>query len=235
MIFVFFIKINSSLSKYGCLFSFFLLLVSIILWWRDILRETIQGNHTFRVFSLIKVRIVLFISREVIFFFRFFWAFFHFRLAPEFEIGNSWPPLGISIISPYHLPLLNTVILLSSGATVTWAHYSVLKGHYFNSWFSMVLTVMLGVIFTFFQAEEYAWTEFSLNDRVFGSIFFLLTGFHGLHVLIGTVFLTVNLFRIINREINIVHHFRLEAASWYWHFVDVVWIYLYIFVYWLFF
>lgn len=210
-----------------------ILLYSIFLWWRDITRErTFQGNHTYMVYNGLKIRIILFISREIIFFLRFFWRFFHFRLAPELELGNNWPPQGILIINPYHIPLLNTALLLRSGVTVTWAHYSILSKKYYTSIFSLILTILLGIRFSFLQYFEYQITEFSLNDGVFGSVFFITTGFHGLHVLIGTTFLIVNLRRLIKIHFNNNHHFSFEAAAWYWHFVDVVWIYLYIFIYW---
>nr|ACS15271.1 cytochrome c oxidase subunit III [Phytoseiulus persimilis] len=209
------------------------LLYSMFLWWRDITREsTFQGNHTYMVYNGLKISMILFISSEIMFFLSFFWSFFHFSLAPELELGNNWPPQGILMINPYHIPLLNTALLLSSGVTVTWAHYSILSKKYYTSMFSLILTILLGISFSFLQYFEYQMTEFSLNDGVFGSVFFMTTGFHGLHVLIGTTFLIVNLSRLIKMHFNNNHHFSFEAAAWYWHFVDVVWIYLYIFMYW---
>lgn len=209
------------------------LIFTRFLWWRDICREgAYQGHHTFKVYQGIKISIILFISREVIFFFRFFWAYFHFSLSPEIEISNTWPPTNILSVNPFHLPFINSIILIRSGASVTWCHYSILNKKLFNSWLRLLLTISLGLIFTFIQGIEYLNINFSINDRVYGSVFFMLTGFHGAHVLIGTIFLIVNLLRIWKRQINNKHHFRLEAAAWYWHFVDVVWIYLYIFVYW---
>ena len=209
------------------------LILTRFLWWRDICREgAYQGHHTFKVYQGLKIRILLFISREVIFFFSFFWAFFHFRLSPDIEISNTWPPTNIFTVNPYHLPLLNRIILIRSGASVTWCHYSIINKKFYYTYFSLFITIFLGLIFTFIQGIEYINIRFCMNDNVFGSVFFILTGFHGTHVLIGTLFLIVNYLRIWKRQINNKHHFRLEAAAWYWHFVDVVWIYLYIFVYW---
>lgn len=227
------IKTNYFLNKYLILLLLVTIITSIILWWRDIIRErTFQGNHTFPVFNILKNRIILFILREIIFFTRFFWAFSHFSLNPEFEIGNSWPPCIIKIINPYHLPLLNTIILLSSGAIVTWAHYSILTYNYKCILIRLSITILIGIVFTLAQIIEYNWTEYAINDRNFGSIFFITTGFHGIHVIIGSSFLTVNLYRILKNQLNNIHHFSFEAAIWYWHFVDVVWIYLYIIIYW---
>lgn len=209
------------------------LIFTSFLWWRDICREgCYQGHHTYKVYKGIKIRIIIFICREIIFFFRFFWAYFHFCLSPEFEIRNTWPPVGIAIVNPYHLPLLNRILLIRSGASVTWCHFSVLRKSYWKSLIRITITILLGIFFRIIQAVEYINITFSINDNVFGSVFYMLTGFHGTHVLIGTIFLSVNYFRIKNRQINNKHHFSLEAAAWYWHFVDVVWIYLYIFVYW---
>uniref|UniRef100_A0AAU6PD85 Cytochrome c oxidase subunit 3 n=1 Tax=Amblyseius obtuserellus TaxID=3061186 RepID=A0AAU6PD85_9ACAR len=211
----------------------FLLSLTCFYWWRDISREgAYQGHHTSDVYSGLKISMLLFISSEVMFFFSFFWAFFHFALSPELEVGNSWPPAGVILVNPYHIPLLNTVILLSSGVTVTLAHHALLNFNYLRMKMSLFFTIMLGVIFTFFQVWEYVWMPFSLYDSNFGSIFFLATGFHGFHVFVGTLFLLVNYIRLILSLFNQNHHFSFEGAAWYWHFVDVVWIFLYIFVYW---
>lgn len=227
------IKTNYFFNKYLILTLLAVLFISIILWWRDIIREsTFQGNHTFPVFYMLKNRIILFILTEIIFFIRFFWAFSHFSLNPEFDIGNSWPPSIIKIINPYHVPLLNTIILLSSGAIVTWAHYSILTRNFKSRLVRLSISIFIGVTFTLIQAIEYKWTEYSINDRAFGSIFFITTGFHGIHVIVGSFFLIINNYRVLKNQLNNTHHFRLEAAIWYWHFVDVVWIYLYIIVYW---
>ena len=213
--------------------GFSLILLIIIQWWRDISREgTLQGCHTSLVVSGLRWGIILFITSEICFFFGFFWAFFHSSLAPSPEIGCSWPPTGIYIINPFSVPLLNTAILLSSGVSVTWAHHRLLTGNRKNSLIALLLTIVLGAYFTLLQAGEYFEATFSIADSVYGATFFVTTGFHGLHVIIGTIFLLTCLFRTIAHHFSSNHHFGFEAAAWYWHFVDVVWIFLYLSLYW---
>lgn len=208
-------------------------LLTIIQWWRDITREgTYQGLHTSTVLTGLQWGIILFIISEVLFFFSFFWAFFHRRLAPTVEIGLTWPPKGISPFNPFQIPLLNTIILLSSGATVTWAHHSIIESKHSEAIQSLALTVLLGFYFSLLQAFEYFEASFSIADSVYGSTFFVATGFHGLHVIIGSTFLAVCLYRLYMCHFSSGHHFGFEAAAWYWHFVDVVWLFLYIFIYW---
>ena len=210
-----------------------LMLLVMFQWWRDIVREgTFQGYHTSFVVNGLRWGIILFILSEVCFFFGFFWAFFHSSLAPTPEIGCVWPPSGITIINPFSVPLLNTAILLSSGVTVTWAHHRLIAGSRKNALYALVLTILLGLYFTILQASEYYEAPFSIADRVYGSTFFVTTGFHGLHVIIGTSFRFVCLLRTFLHHFSTSHHFGFEAAAWYWHFVDVVWIFLYICIYW---
>ena len=140
--------------------------------------------------------------------------------------------MGIISLSPFRVPLLNTVVLLGSGATVTWSHHEILCGNYKNAIISLFLTVVLGFFFTYLQVNEYYETRFSLSDNVYGTTFFVATGFHGLHVIIGRVFLLVCTLRMYLRHFTIRHHFGFEAAAWYWHFVDVVWLFLYVSIYW---
>jgi len=202
-------------------------------WWRDISREaTLQGYHTLIVKKGLKWGIILFILREILFFFSFFWAFFHRSLSPDTELGINWPPTGVTPFNPYHIPLLNTTILLASGVTITWSHHRILRKNYTQAHIRLTITILLGLYFSALQAFEYIEAPFTLTDRVYGTTFFVATGFHGLHVLIGTTFLIVNLTRIINNHFSSLHHFSFEAAAWYWHFVDVVWLFLYTFVYW---
>lgn len=202
-------------------------------WWRDVVREgTFLGYHTLIVTNGLRCGMILFIVSEVMFFFSFFWAFFHRALAPTYQIGCCWPPVGVEVIDPFAVPLLNTVVLLSSGVTVTWCHRAILEGDLNNSLVSLFFTVFLGAFFTGLQAWEYIEAPFTIADRVYGSTFFVATGFHGLHVLIGRIFLMVCLFRLYFGHFSRGHHFGFEAASWYWHFVDVVWIFLYLFIYW---
>nr|BDH75800.1 cytochrome oxidase subunit 3 [Euapta godeffroyi] len=210
-----------------------LLLVVSFFWWRDVIREsTYQGSHTFLVVNGLRCGMILFIASEVMFFFSFFWAFFHSALAPVYQLGCCWPPVGVEVIDPFAVPLLNTVVLLGSGVSVTWCHRALLEGEYTSALLSLFLTVLLGVFFTGLQAWEYVEAPFTIADSVYGSTFFVATGFHGLHVIIGSLFLLICLLRLGLGHFSRGHHFGFEAASWYWHFVDVVWIFLYLFVYW---
>ncbi len=178
---------------------------------------------------------VLFIASEVMFFVAFFWAYFHFALFPQHVSGAEravWPPAGVYTFDPFHLPLLNTMILLLSGCTVTWAHHALLQGNRRDLVRGLAITVVLGLCFTAFQAWEYAEAPFAFTGGVYPSTFFLATGFHGFHVMVGTIFLAVCLFRAIRGQFTPEKHFGFEAAAWYWHFVDVVWLFLFVCIYW---
>nr|AXS65304.1 cytochrome c oxidase subunit 3 [Eurysternus sp. KM-2017] len=202
-------------------------------WWRDVTREgTFQGLHTYKVTMGLRWGMILFITSEVFFFISFFWSFFHSSLAPSIELGMTWPPKGIEPFNPLQIPLLNTLILLTSGLTVTWAHHSLIENDSNQTTQGLLLTVLLGIYFTLLQMYEYIEAPFTMADSVYGSTFFICTGFHGLHVMIGTTFLLVCLLRHINNHFSCIHHFGFEAAAWYWHFVDVVWLFLYITIYW---
>jgi len=202
-------------------------------WWRDVSREgTFQGLHTINVTFGLRWGIILFIVSEIFFFVRFFWAFFHRRLSPTIELGSMWPPIGILIFNPFQVPLLNTAILLRSGVTVTWAHHGLIENNHSQTSQGLFFTILLGIYFSFLQGYEYLEASFCIADAVYGSTFFIATGFHGLHVLIGTTFLLVCLIRHIKFHFSNHHHFGFEAAAWYWHFVDVVWLFLYISIYW---
>nr|YP_010990570.1 cytochrome c oxidase subunit III [Kodaianella bicinctifrons]WOW98884.1 cytochrome c oxidase subunit III [Kodaianella bicinctifrons] len=204
-----------------------------IVWWRDVTREsTYQGNHTNKVISGIKMGMILFIMSEIMFFSSFFWSFFHSSLSPSIEIGMNWPPKSIKSFNPTEVPLLNTIILISSGVTVTWSHQTILMNKYKNSIKALMLTIILGVYFTFLQKWEYSQSMFSMADSIYGSTFFISTGFHGIHVIVGTTFLIVCLLRMKLMHFTMNHHLGFEAAAWYWHFVDVVWLFLYLSVYW---
>nr|WPW47222.1 cytochrome c oxidase subunit 3 [Halobates flaviventris] len=210
-----------------------ILLLTMIQWWRDIVREgTYQGKHTIMVTNGLKWGMILFIISEIFFFISFFWAFFHSSLAPTIEIGMTWPPKGIKTFNPMDIPLLNTTILLSSGITITWAHHSIMNKNHNQTVSGLFLTVTLGIYFTILQAYEYLESPFTISDSVYGSCFFMATGFHGIHVIIGTTFLLVCLIRTMKFHFSSKHHFGFEAAAWYWHFVDVVWLFLYISIYW---
>nr|QQP21733.1 cytochrome c oxidase subunit 3 [Metasepia tullbergi] len=220
-------------SMITLLISFVIIIMTMLQWWRDIIREsTFQGFHTLKVSLGMRMGMILFITSEICFFFAFFWAYFHSSLAPNMEIGASWPPFYIHPINPFQVPLLNTAILLASGVTVTWAHHSLMNGNHKQSIHSMIMTIVLGAYFTILQMQEYEETSFSISDSIYGSTFFVATGFHGLHVIIGTLFLIVCLIRINYFHFSTKHHFGFEAAAWYWHFVDVVWLFLYTCIYW---
>lgn len=202
-------------------------------WWRDVVRESsLQGFHTIKVSHGIRWGIILFIVSEVLFFFSFFWAFFHRSLNPTIELGSAWPPTGINPFNPFQIPLLNTAILLASGVTVTWAHHAVTENNHRQAVQGIFATIGLGVYFTFLQWLEYVEASFSIADSVYGRTFFVATGFHGLHVIIGSSFLLVCLIRLIKGHFSSNHHIGLESAIWYWHFVDVVWLFLYVSIYW---
>nr|YP_010463219.1 cytochrome c oxidase subunit III [Cavelerius yunnanensis]UPL65538.1 cytochrome c oxidase subunit III [Cavelerius excavatus]UUJ37743.1 cytochrome c oxidase subunit 3 [Cavelerius yunnanensis] len=208
-------------------------IMSMFQWWRDIIREsTYQGKHTNKVIKGLKLGMILFITSEVFFFLSFFWSFFHSSLAPTIEIGMKWPPQSIKTFDPMGIPLMNTMILLCSGLSVTWAHHSLINNSLKETKKSLMMTIMLGVMFTFFQYYEYKESNFCISDSIYGSTFFMATGFHGIHVIIGTTFLMVCMLRHIKMHFSKNHHLGFEAAAWYWHFVDVVWIFLYISIYW---
>nr|QIE13305.1 cytochrome c oxidase subunit III [Pachyneuron aphidis] len=208
------------------------MVICMIQWWRDVIRESFkQGFHTNMVVKGLKLGMILFIISEILFFISIFWAYFHMFLSPSIEIGSLWPPKNILTFNPYYIPLLNTIILLSSGVTITWCHYSILMSNKKNSVISLFFTMILGLIFTIFQYKEYCDATFTIADSIYGSIFFMSTGFHGLHVLIGTMFLLVNFIRLIYNNYSSFHHFGFEAAAWYWHFVDIVWLFLYLLIY----
>jgi len=221
--------------SYGYLIFINALLVviySMSLWFRDVISEgTYIGNHTLAVQKGINIGVALFIISEVFFFLAIFWAYFHSGISPDVEIGAQWPPLGIQAINPFELPLLNTVILLSSGITVTYAHHSLIQGNRTGSLYGLVYTIILALIFTSLQGVEYNVSSFTISDSVFGSCFYFGTGFHGLHVIIGTIFLGVGFWRVLAYHVTDNHHLGFEAGILYWHFVDVVWLFLYIFIY----
>jgi cytochrome c oxidase subunit 3 len=219
-------------GAYHFFLSFLIVCFYLFCWFSDIVTEsTFQGHHTFKVQKGIRLGMALFIVSEVMFFFSFFWAFFHCTLSPSVGIGCQWPPQGISVIDPWGLPLWNTVILLSSGVTITCAHRAIISGVRSATTNSLCVTISYGILFTFVQAYEYNVAPFSINDGIFGSLFYMLTGFHGFHVLVGSIFLIVCFIRQVNYHFTRRQHVGLECAIWYWHFVDVVWLFLFFVVY----
>ncbi len=234
----------------GCLFAAYVMYG----WWRDVARESAAGDHTPVVDIGLRYGMIMFIMQEAMFFVGWFWMFFELGLwhkvrakwnpdVTENAVGYaSWPPPGIETINPWHIPLMNTLVLLLSGTTVTWAHHALVKGDRKAAKLGLILTVLLGIFFTYLQGVEYmeayahrnidgADGAFWLSTNIYGSAFFLATGFHGLHVLIGTIFLFVCYLRLARGGMKPEKHFGFEAAAWYWHFVDVVWLFLFVFLY----
>ena len=223
---------NFNNAEYLLILAVILVISSMSLWFRDVISEgTYLGDHTLSVQRGLNMGVGLFIVSECLFFLAIFWAFFHSALSPNIELGAQWPPMGIESINPFELPLLNTVILLSSGVTVTYAHHSLIQGNRSGALYGLVFTIILAIIFTALQAIEYTVSSFTISDGTFGSCFYFGTGFHGLHVIIGTAFLAVGLWRVLAYHSTDNHHLGLESAILYWHFVDVVWLFLFISIY----
>ena len=224
--------------------GFALVLYVMFMWWRDVINEAHAGDHTPVVSLHLRYGMIMFIASEAMFFVAWFWAFFDASLFADEAIQASrvavtegvWPPKGTAIFDPWHLPLLNTLILLTSGTTVTWAHHALLNNDRQGLKWGLIATVALGALFTAVQAYEYAHAAFAFSrdngGNIYGSTFFMATGFHGFHVLIGTIFLLVCLFRALKGHFTPQQHFGFEAAAWYWHFVDVVWLFLFVCIYW---
>lgn len=209
-------------------------------WWRDVIRESIAGKaHTALVRKGLRIGMGLFILSEVMFFFAFFWSFFHASVFPKDILDGiwpvkpgSWPPEHITTFDPWHLPFMNTLILLLSGTTVTWAHHALLVGDRKGLIQGLTWTVILGFSFTCLQAFEYWHAPFKFKDGIYSSVFYMATGFHGLHVIVGTIFLAVCLLRARKGHFTPDKHLGFEFAAWYWHFVDVVWLFLFVCIYW---
>jgi cytochrome c oxidase subunit III len=220
--------------------GFALVLYTMFMWWRDVIKEAHAGDHTPVVGIHLRYGMIMFIVSEVMFFVAWFWAFFDASLfsgeaiqaSRVAETGGVWPPKGIEVFDPWHLPLVNTLILLTSGTTVTWAHHALLNNDRQGLKWGLICTIALGALFTGVQAYEYAHAAFAFNGgNIYSSTFFMATGFHGFHVLIGTLFLIVCLFRALAGHFTPKQHFGFEAAAWYWHFVDVVWLFLFACIY----
>lgn len=220
-------------------FNFSILIANLVLlsfcsfyWWNSYRGEfNLEGKSSFILENGVKIRIVLFISSEVFFFFSFFWSYFHYFLSPNLEVGLRWPPVIVEMFDFSNVPLINTLVLMGSGLTVTISHYYLINKDLKLSNLWLALTVILGGFFSFLQWVEYSNSFFSISDGNFGTSFFILTGFHGIHVLIGSLFLLKVLARRKFLRNSEKRRLRFELASWYWHFVDVVWIFLYFFLY----
>ena len=221
--------------------GFLLVLLTMFVWWRDVVKEAQHDGHHTPVVSLgHRYGMALFIASEVMFFSAFFWAFFDASLfadeAAQYArvafTGGVWPPAGLEVFAAFDLPFLNTLILLMSGVTVTWAHEALFDSNRPHVIYGLGLTVLLGIIFTCLQVVEYSHAPFGFRDGIYPSTFFMATGFHGFHVLVGTLMLMVCFFRATAGHFSAKQHVGFESAAWYWHFVDVVWLFLFAAVYW---
>ncbi len=206
-------------------------LYTMFVWWRDVVKEAHGGDHTPVVQLHLRYGMILFIASEVMFFVAWFWAYFGAAIYPTHFIGSTWPPEGIQTFDPWHLPFINTLILLLSGTTVTWAHHALIEGDRKGLIQGLWCTIILGALFTSVQAYEYSHAAFGFTDGIYASTFYMATGFHGFHVLVGTIFLIVCLVRAYKGHFKPDQHFGFEAAAWYWHFVDVVWLFLFMVIY----
>lgn len=214
------------------LLGLFLIIFSTYFWWRDVIREsTYKGEHTLIVQRGLKLGFFLFIISEIMFFLGFFWAFFASSMSPSIFLGAIWPPVNIHTLNPLGVPFLNTSILILSGFSITWTHYNIISKQYDNAIIGFCTTLSLALLFTLLQIGEYLEAPFNITDGIYGSVFYSLTGLHGLHVIIGTIFIGVCFVRFIFGHFTPIHHIGFELASWYWHFVDIVWLFLFAFVY----
>jgi cytochrome c oxidase subunit III len=238
-------------NPWAMIIGFALVIYTMIRWWSDVIKEAHHGDHTKVVSIHLRYGMIMFIASEVMFFVAWFWAYFDASLftgeaiqAARLEAtGGVWPPAPMvdgtvtpmAVLDPFHLPLVNTLILLTSGTTVTWAHHALLNNDRKGLKWGLILTILLGILFTSIQAYEYAYAPFGFSNagtgNIYGSTFYMATGFHGFHVLIGTIFLIVCLFRAMKGDFTPQQHFGFEAAAWYWHFVDVVWLFLFACIY----
>ncbi|MEZ5998952.1 MAG: cytochrome c oxidase subunit 3 [Hyphomonas sp.] len=228
--------------------GFAMIIWVMIGWWREVIKEGRIGDHTPVVSIGLRYGMILFIASEVMFFVGWFWSFFEFaiyhadRVGAHWDAANplyadalskfkNWPPVGVETFDPFHLPLINTLILLLSGTTVTWAHHALQHNERQSAMVGLLFTILLGMGFTALQVFEYSHAQFTYDGTLYGSAFFMATGFHGAHVVIGTIFLIVCLIRLIMGGMTPTKHLGFEFAAWYWHFVDVVWLFLFAFVY----
>jgi len=212
-----------------------LILLTLWAWGRELVREaTHEGYHTLNVVTGLKYGMLLFLASEAMLFFPFFWAFFHASLSPAVTIGGIWPPEGIRLeetLDAFMLPLVNTVVLLTSGVALVAAHRAILAGCRPVVLNGLYIAISLGILFSWLQYLEYGLAHYTINDGLYGSTFFMLTGLHGFHVLVGTCLLLIAYWRAVQNHFSRQHHALFEFAAWYWHFVDVVWLFVFAFVY----
>lgn len=225
--------LSKKTGKIVLIANFIIINIIASLWWKNTLTEAAkEGLHLDKTKINIKIRILIFISSEILFFSSFFWAYFHAGTSPNVEVGQIWPPKRVESFNPINVPLLNTMILIRSGFSITWSHHIILEKKIVGGKKLLMITCILGIYFSILQKMEYNQSQFSINDSSYGNIFFIATGFHGIHVIIGTTFLIVNFLFIKKMLIRTRHHIGFELAAWYWHFVDVVWLILYLSIYW---
>ena len=243
--------------SYGSLvfgLGFISVMYTFYAWWSDVIHEAHAGDHTPVVQLHLRYGMIMFIASEVMFFVAWFWAWFDYSLFPvplelvkdaethAFTVTNligqegaaalmQWPPKGLEVLDSMKLPLLNTLILLCSGTTVTWAHHALIHGDREGLKKGLWATIFLGLLFSGIQAYEYLEAPFPFAGLNYGTAFYMATGFHGFHVIVGTIFLAVCLARTYKGHFTPQQHFGFEAAAWYWHFVDVVWLFLFITIY----
>lgn len=208
------------------------ILIIAILWWRDVTREAQGGYHTTRVQTGIQIGFLLFQVSEIMLFASFFWAFFHSSLAPAVEQGSTWPPVGITSVNTWAIPLQGSCVLLASGFVLTQGHHATIAGYKDLAVISTLITVIQGGQFQYLQGTEYYWGEFTISDSVFGNVFYCTTSLHGIHVIIGVLFLTVGQVRLYLDSYTTEHHLGFEFAIYYWHLVDVVWLFVFVTYYW---
>jgi len=223
---------SSAIDNLSFVGSLLLIIFIAIQWWRDVLREAKSGKHTIYVQKGLTIGFLLFLLSEIMLFFSFFWAYFHSSLSPTVELGATWPPVGINPVDAWAIPLLGSCTLLASGFTLTLAHHATLLGDKDLSLISMFITVILGLLFLFLQFTEYSNGEFTIADSVFGSVFYMTTGLHALHVIIGVLFLSISTLRILFDTFTTEHHIGFEFAIYYWHLVDAVWLLVFLIFYW---
>ena len=224
-------------GKFVTIAGLIAVLSTMFAWWSNTIKEAHAGNHTPVVSLHLRYGMILFIASEVMFFVAWFWAFFSAALFPSAmdAVGGQWPPKGLEVLDPFGFPLLNTLILLCSGTTVTWAHHALIHGDREGLKKGLLATIALGLVFSGIQAYEYASAPFAFKlangGNIYGSTFFMATGFHGFHVIVGTIFLIICYLRAVKGDFTPKQHFGFEAAAWYWHFVDVVWLFLFVSIY----
>ena len=209
-----------------------LLLLIVFQWFRDIIREGKKGDHTIYVQKGLTLGYILFLVSEIMLFVSFFWAFFHSSLSPTIELGIIWPPLGINEVNPWGIPLLGSIVLLSSGFILTLSHHAFILGHKSLSTLHLYFTILLGLLFIYLQYTEYTYGEFTIADSVYGSVFYMTTGLHAIHVIIGTFFLIIQWLRLILDHFTLEHHLGFEFSIFYWHLIDIVWLLVFMIYYW---